>query len=135
MSHARTLLLLGVITATLAATESPSQPVVELEEDVYSFEPANNGAGPMWCRGSTCLVRVGDDVFATGLETIPEAKPLNNCRWTLLHRGSEGWKKVRTDATNRTREPSPLAALPGGRLFLSANPTLVTDPQAYSGPA
>src|SRR5262245_61548123 len=53
-------------------------PVVEAEEDVYSFEPANNGAGPMWCSGSTCLVRIADDVFASGLETLKDAKPLNN---------------------------------------------------------
>jgi hypothetical protein len=62
------------------------RPVVELEEDVYSYEPANNGAGPMWCSGSTCLVRIGDDVFASGLETLKDCKPLNNCRWTLFRR-------------------------------------------------
>src|SRR5437867_22880 len=45
-----------------------SPPVVEVEEDVYTFDPANNGAGPMWCAGSTCIVRAGDDVFASGLE-------------------------------------------------------------------
>ena len=32
-------------------------------------------------------------------------------------------------------EPSPLVGLPDGRLFLSANPTLNEDPNAYSGPA
>src|ERR1043166_2963575 len=67
-------------------------PVVELEEDVYRYEPANNGAGPMWCSGSTCLVRIGEEVFASGLETLKEGKPLNNCRWTLFNRESRGWK-------------------------------------------
>lgn len=111
------------------------QPVVELEEDVYSFEPANNGAGPMWCSGSTCLVRVGGDVFASGIETLKDCKPLNNCRWTLYRRESSGWKLVRSDDADRTREPSPLAAFPDGRLLLSANPTLVANREAYSGPA
>jgi hypothetical protein len=128
-------MVLALFTGVLSAADSPRPPVVEVEEDVYSFEPADNGAGPMWCRGSTCLVRVGDDVFASGLETIRDAKPLNNCRWMLFHRGPQGWKRVRTDATGRTREPAPLAVLPGGRVFLSANPTLVSDPQAYAGPA
>lgn len=127
--------LLLVLTGALPAADAPPLPVVELEEIVYSFEPADNGAGPMWCRGSTCLARVGEDVFASGLETIPEAKPLNNCRWMLFHRGPQGWKRVRTDTAGRTREPAPLIILPGGRVFLSANPTLVKDPQAYAGPA
>lgn len=111
------------------------RPAVEIEEDVYTFEPANNGAGPMWCHGSTCLVRLGDDVFASGLETLKDCKPLNNCRWTLFKRESEGWKLVKSDEAGRTREPSPLAAFPDGRLLLSANPTLVANRDAYSGPA
>jgi len=52
-------------------------PVVEVEEDIYSYTNAQNGAGPMWCSGSTTLVRTGDRLFASGLETIPDAKPLN----------------------------------------------------------
>ena len=131
-----------VTTATLFAAVTPERtppgtptPVVEIEEEVYSFEPANNGAGPMWCGGSTCLVRIGDSVFASGLETIPGAKPLNNCRWLLFERGKEGWKLRQRDPTGRTREPSPLAGFADGRLFLSANPTLATDPQAYAGRA
>lgn len=111
------------------------QAVVEIEEDIYSFEPADNGAGPMWCHGSTCLVSVGGDLFASGLETIPGAKPLNNCRWMLFAREQEGWRKVCSDPSGRTREPCPLVGFPDGRLFLSANPTLNADPNAYSGPA
>jgi hypothetical protein len=131
------------LDATAAATqplkETPSPvklaPVVELEEDVYNYEPANNGAGPMWCSGSTCLVRIGDDVFASGLETLKDCKPLNNCRWTLFKRERTGWKLLRADDTGRTREPCPLAAFPAGRLLLSANPTLSTNRETYSGPA
>ncbi len=51
----------------------PLRPVVEIEEDVYNYEPANNGAGPLWCFGSTCLARIGDLVFASGLETLKDA--------------------------------------------------------------
>jgi hypothetical protein len=125
----------GTPSLNNAATHASLQPTVEIEEDVYDYEPANNGAGPMWCHGSTCLVRTGDDLFASGLETIGGAKPLNNCRWMLFWRGSQGWRKVDSDASGRTREPSPLAGFPDGQLFLSANPTLNKDPNAYSGPA
>jgi hypothetical protein len=109
--------------------------VTEVEEEVYQYESADNGAGPMWCSGSTCLARIGDDLFASGLETLKGFKPLNNCRWMLFKRGATGWEKQQMDAQGRTREPSPLTAFPDGRLFLSVNPTLVTNPAAYSGPA
>jgi len=111
------------------------RPVVELEEDVYHYKPADNGAGPLWCHGSTCLVRIGQHVFASGLETLENRKPLNNCRWTLYQRGPDGWQLQQADQTGRTREPCPLVGLPDGRLLMSVNPTLVTDPNAYSGPA
>jgi len=112
------------------------QPVVEVEEDVYSYRPADNGAGPMWCHGSTCLVRIGDDVFASGLETLPGVKPLNNCRWTLWKRTGAGWELQQADAVGRTREPCPLACFgaAGGPLWMSVNPTL-TAPGTYAGPA
>ena len=32
---------------------APLRPVVEVEEAVYRYQPADNGAGPLWCRGST----------------------------------------------------------------------------------
>ncbi|MHC4353971.1 MAG: hypothetical protein ACYS0H_14780 [Planctomycetota bacterium] len=118
-----------------AAEMRALKPVVEIEEDVYTYDPADNGAGPMWCHGSTCLVRIGDDVFASGLETVKDARPLNNCRWMLFHRDEDRWKKVCFDLSGRTREPCPLAGFADGRLFLSANPTLSPDPNAYSGPA
>lgn len=119
-----------------AASNTPAlRPIVEVEEPVYAYQPASNGAGPMWCHGSTCLVRMGDDFFASGLETIKGARPLNNCRWMLFQRTSAGWKKVLADPSGRTREPCPLVGFPDGRLFLSANPTLNADPKAYAGPA
>jgi hypothetical protein len=109
------------------------EPRVEIEEEVYTFRPPENGLGPMWCKGNTCICRIGDEVFASGLETLPDAKPLNNCVPFLLGRTARGWATVfRYD--RRTREPSPLCCFPDGRFFLSLNPTL-TSPDAYEGPA
>jgi len=133
-----TLLPCATLSCALGAAPAHSpptlRPVVEAEEEVYAYEPANNGAGPLWCHGSTCLVRVGDDVFASGIETLKDTKPLNNCRWTLYRRDKNGWQLQQADPTERTREPSPLAGFPDGRLFLSVNPTL-TEKDVYSGPA
>jgi hypothetical protein len=114
-------------------TSAPLRPVVEVEEDVYLFEPADNGADPMWCWGSTCLARAGGELFASGLETLKAYRPLNNVRWLLFRRGTEGWEQVAADEKGRTREPCPIAGFPDGQLFLSANPTLLTDPKAEGG--
>jgi hypothetical protein len=128
------LLLIASDARVQAGQPGMLQPVVEVEEDVYELEPLNNGSGPLWCSGSTCLARIGDSLFASGVEKLAAAKPLNNCRWTLWQRSTEGWQQVHA-GSGRTREPSPVAGLPDGRLWLSANPTLATDPSRYSGPA
>ena len=126
------LLLLG-FCLSVASAQSLA-PVVEAEEEVYSFVPADNGADPMWCWGCTCLARAGDDLFASGLETLPQAKPLNNVRWLLFGRDAAGgWKLLQADPKDRTREPCPLAGFRDGRLLMSVNPTLVADPQHQGG--
>lgn len=132
----RYLLAISLLCNGLRVTAADDiAPVVEVEEDIYSYTNAQNGAGPMWCTGSTTLVRTGDRLFASGLETIPDAKPLNNCRWMLFLREDNGWTRVRVDADGRTREPSPLVAFADGRLFLSVNPTLGKGPEPDGGPA
>jgi hypothetical protein len=133
------LLAVAVVPAAHAAQPAPQgkaapKPVVQAEQEVYRYTPANNGAGPMWCRGSTCLVRIGAHVLAGGLETIAGAKPLNNCRWMLLKCEKGRWKVQQVAKAARTREPTPLVCFPDGRVFMSVNPTL-TKPDAYSGPA
>lgn len=117
-----------------AAPLTPLRATVEVNEEVYRYQEANNGAGPLWCHGSTCLARVGDRVVASGLETLADASPLNNCRWTLFERTADGWHLRHRDLTGRTREPCPLVVSHAGQLFLSVNPTL-TAPDAYGGPA
>ena len=107
---------------------------VEVEEVVCSFEPADNGAGPLWCHGSTVVARRGDEVYVAGLETLPDQQPLNNCRWVLYRRDAGGWQLVHRDTSGRTREPSPVVVLGSGDLLVSANPTLA-DPGTRGGPA
>src|SRR5689334_21032767 len=106
----KTLFVICVVSFRLVACAADLSPVVEIEEDVYTFTNANNGAGPMWCHGSTCLVRSGKHLFASGIETVPDAKPLNNCRWMLFERQENGWEQARLDTDGRTREPAPMAA-------------------------
>jgi hypothetical protein len=120
--------------AALRGAGDDSAVRVEAEETVYEFTPADNGAGPLWSYGAPLLVRHGEAVLASGLETIPGVKPLHNCRWTLHRRESGGWRRVAADEKDRQREPCPIAVFSDGRLLLSSNPTLAA-PDAYNGPA
>ena len=129
-----TLLTSALVLTVSVRAQPPLRPVVEVEEDVYTYQPADNGAGPVWCYGSTCLVGVGRDVFISGLETLPGVQPLNNVRWMLLRRTDGKWEVQQRDEKGRTREPCPLACFPHGSIFLSANPTL-TGSEALAGPA
>lgn len=127
------IVIFAAMSGSIQADPRPLAPHVETEELVYTYEPANNGAGPLWCYGSTCLVCVGGDVFASGIETLKGVKPLNNVRWMLFKRGPKGWERQQADPKGRTREPCPLACFQDGRVFMSVNPTLV--PGAYNGRA
>ncbi len=121
---------------TAHADNSPAiNPAVEVEEDIYSYEPPDNGAGPLWGMGAPMIVRDGETLFMSGLETLPDEEPLHNVRWKLYKRDANGWELQQADEEGRTREPCPIGIIPGeGRLMLSANPTL-TEPGEHAGPA
>lgn len=108
-------------------------PRVEIEEDLYSYIPADNGAGPFWCFGNTSIVECGGRVFAAGLETLPDVKPLSKCVPLLYVREDQGWRLLYR-GEGRTREPSPLCCFEDGRVFLSLNTSQV-GVEEYSGPS
>jgi hypothetical protein len=114
---------------------NPLKPAVEVEDTVYRYTSADNGAGPMWCYGSTCIVRCGEEVFACGLETVPDTKPLNNCRWSIFTRGNDGWVLRQADPVGLQREPCPIGVFSDGTLLLSTNPTLNPPGKEGGGPA
>lgn len=99
------------------------QPRVEVEEVVTAYTPANNGAGPMWCYGSTTIARRGEEVFVSVIETGKDVPPLCNTRWQLWHRTEAGWKPAQSEKDYRQREPCPIGVLQNGSVFLSVNPS------------
>jgi len=118
------LLALDVIIALAPGTaRADVQPVVEVEEVVTRYTSANNGAGPLWCYGSTAIARDGSEVFLSCIETGKDVPPLCNCCWQLWQRGPGGWKIVQHENEYRQREPCPIAVIPGGPVFLSVNPS------------
>ena len=117
------LLLLILFIAIVACSQKETFKVkVIAEESVYTYETADNGAGPMWTHGNTCIVRYKNKVFASGLETLTDVKPLSNTRWMLFERDDKGWNMLLADPKDRTREPCPMGIAQNGSLFLSVNP-------------
>ncbi|GIV83007.1 MAG: hypothetical protein KatS3mg052_0014 [Candidatus Roseilinea sp.] len=96
------------------------------EEIVTTYEPPDNGAGPLWCYGSPIIVRDGEAVFCSVPETVAGAKPLCNTRWQLFMRrdGQAGFTRVQAGPGPEEREPCPMARLSGGRILLSINPKM-----------
>ena len=98
--------------------------VAEAEEVVTKYTPANNGAGPLWCYGSTVIARSGNDVYLSVIETGKDVPLLCNTRWQLWHRSADGWKIAQSEKEYRQREPCPIGILHRGAIFLSVNPSI-----------
>lgn len=96
---------------------------VSAECPVFTYTDPANGAGPMWARGGTCLVQCGESLFMSGMETLP-VPGKSNCRWTLHQYTNGEWVRVNADPAGYTREPSPLAAMSDGTLWMSCNPII-----------
>jgi hypothetical protein len=140
--------LLAVLSASMSAAgqSPPFEARVEVEETVCyppAYEVTNNGSGMFWGSGSSQIVRVGEKLFVSAFEAVPDCGPLNNARWALYERGAEGWRLCQWDQKDRTREPCPLAVSHAGRLLMSVNPTLApwvpapvgAEKKAVGGPA
>ncbi len=97
---------------------------VEVEEDITTCLPPNNGAGPFWCYGSPLVVRIGDDVLVSAMETGEDIPPLCNTRWRIFRKHQdENWKLIQVSDRFNQREPCPLVTFQDGRFFLSTNPS------------
>jgi hypothetical protein len=107
-------------------TEESIRCAVEIEEVVTKYTPANNGAGPLWCYGSTVVARQDEDVYLSIIETGEDVPLLCNTRWQLWHRSPDGWRVEQSENEYRQREPCPIAVFQRGPVFLSVNPS--TEP-------
>jgi hypothetical protein len=96
---------------------------VQAEEVVTLYTSANNGAGPLWCYGSTVIARQGENVYLSVIETGKDVPPLCNTRWQFWRRSADGWKLMQTEKEFRQREPCPIAIFEKGPIFLSVNPS------------
>ncbi len=118
--------LLTIFAPEANGKEQGVRYTVEIEEIVTRYTPANNGAGPLWCYGSTVIARQSGNVYLSVIETGENVPPLCNTRWQLWHRLVDGWKLAKSENEYRQREPCPLVVFQGGPVFLSVNPS--TEP-------
>ncbi|MBX7259494.1 MAG: hypothetical protein K1Y02_24250 [Candidatus Hydrogenedentes bacterium] len=111
-------------------TQTPSVEV-RCEEDVYTIVSPNNGSGPLWSYGCTPIVRYGDDVFVSQMETGKDVPRLCNTRWILRRRTAEGWPVVAEAEGYRQREPTSLGVLSDGTLLLNVNDSTMPPGTEY----
>jgi hypothetical protein len=117
------LLMLMVVGPNVAADDASPVMRPDVEETVARTVPPENGAGPLWSYGAPLLVRQGDRVFTSVMETGKDVPRLCNTRWRLFRRGASGWDSPAHAVAFREREPCPLVLAAPDRLLLSVNPS------------
>lgn len=125
--YARTplgVVLLAMVMVLQANAAPLPNPVVIAEEDVYDIVAPGNGAGPLWCFGCTQIVRHGNDVIVSQMETGEGVPLLCNTRWRLLARQDGQWNMFAEAEGFRQREPAPLGITADQGLFLYVNDSL-----------
>ncbi|MBN2136288.1 MAG: hypothetical protein JW720_00630 [Sedimentisphaerales bacterium] len=118
------LICLGAVSSAGAKEAGGSEYLAEVEEVVTRYVPANNGAGPLWCYGSTVIARLGEDVYVSTIETGQDVPLLCNTRWQLWRRSVGKWRIEQSEDKFRQREPCPIAVFEKGPLYLSVNPSV-----------
>lgn len=123
LQHIPTLLMAFLVLRAASTITPAAEATVVCEEVITAYDPADNGAGPLWCYGSPLVVRQGATASVSIIQTGKDVPPLCNTRWQVWQRGGNAWRVVSAEAKYRQREPCPLVGLQRGELFLSANPS------------
>ncbi len=127
------LLFLAGLAPAVAVADAPTVSV-NVEEEVYTLVPPDNGSGPFWSYGCTTILRLKDGVIVSQMETGPDVPKLSNTRWVILRRTEDGWKREAEAEDYLQREPCPLATLDRETFLLNVN-DLIVPPRIEYGPA
>lgn len=116
--------MIGIPYACILLILSQTTAIMEIEETVATCASPGNGAGPFWCYGAPLVVRRGDDVFVSAMETGEGVEPLCNTRWRLFRKhNDDDWKMLQAEENFREREPCPIIGFSSGKILLSINPS------------
>ena len=95
-----------------------------LIEKICDTMPFHNGSDPVWSRGNSVIVRVGDRVFATNSRVFPKRALRSRTSLELYEKcGDEPWKMVYYDEGVFQRESCPILYLGDHKLAVTVNPT------------
>ncbi len=127
--------ILSILVSELATADTVvlRNPVVRIEEEVYTLKNPDNGSGPLWSYGCTQIARMGGQVVVSAMETGVDVPPLCNTRWRLLRREQGAWRVIAEADAYRQREPCPVAITSEQDLFLYVNDSL-EPPGTHYGP-
>jgi hypothetical protein len=126
----RVALLAVIALFAPVAWAGPTVRVVA-EEEVYSFDPPDNGSGPMWNRGCTTILRLKDGVVVAQYDVDLNVPLLCRARWRLLKREPEGWKPLAEAEGFRQREPAVLGTTDGATWLLNVNDSVMPPGTQY----
>jgi hypothetical protein len=97
-------------------------PVIDIEEEFIEVVDPENGARPLWSRGSSVIARQGEDVFVSMIEKQGGWAVPNNVKCVIYKRTNTGWQMERL-FDEATREPCPIG-IDDKNLYVSTNPSL-----------
>lgn len=93
------------------------------QETICRVRDTKNGASPLWCYGSTAIMRLGDKVVATVPANDNNVLPLADRHIELYAKTGDGpWQKIWHDM-RFTREPAPILRRDDQSIWISLNPS------------
>jgi hypothetical protein len=126
-----TVVLFACLHGINASSAQAIAPRVTAEEDVYTLVSPNNGSGPFWSYGCTTILRLGDRVIVSEMETGKDVPLLANTRWRLFERTATGWQLLAEPEGYRQREPGVLATAWPNTVFLNVNDSVMPPGTMY----
>ena len=109
-----------------------------LQETICRVKDTGNGAGPLWCYGSTSIMRLGNTVVAAVPANDENVKPLADRHIEIYAKtGGDPWRMLWRDE-RFTREPAPLARRDDKSFWITLNPSAKDVPPGegiWYGPA
>ncbi|MEZ5275123.1 MAG: hypothetical protein R3F07_01930 [Opitutaceae bacterium] len=121
-------LLGGIVLLTLVVPVDAVEIRLVVEETIETVPSPHNGASPLWCYGSTILVRDGSELYLSLLRPDEGYPPYCNAHWELWRRDSGVWSELHRGGEAREREPCPIGLLAKGEVVLSIQPAIMPKP-------
>ena len=96
---------------------------------ICDYSPSKSDANPLWMRGGSAIIRVGNDVFASYMHPVEGREGYSSLILELYaKRGNHDWQLEFRDKGVLQSNPSPIFYLGNGLLGVTVNAGDETDP-------